>query len=194
MGNPVSLVDSGGIHLNMYHHVISEQVGIVLDDTTNSQALAYTQALTGPQILIEFPTLEDIREEFGYNVIINKAELILPVNQELYDEVFYTSPSNLGLYDNVTKYFLIDDGLILNYFGGVLDNVNYQYMFNVGNHIHEYMQGGADTLFSKKFILFPSKVISPVEPIQSTPGRLVLNGGSSDNPPRLKIIYSEIPE
>ncbi len=194
VGNTASAYDTIGMNLNMYHNILSDDISSVLNDTINSQSLVYTQALTGPYAQVYFPTLDDFREKFNYNIIINKAELILPINQELFDDVTYTSPVYMGLFDNVSKTYLLDDGLIAYYFGGILDADNYQYKFNIGNHLHEYMRGGSDTLFSKKYILFPSEATSPVEYLKTSPGRVVLNGGNSNEAPSLRILYSIIPE
>jgi len=194
VGNTNSPYDTIGVNLSMYHEILADDISAVLNDTINSQPLVYTQALAGPFAQIYFPTLDNFREKFNYNVIINKAELILPINQDFFDNVTYTSPVYMGLFDNASKTYLLDDGLISYYFGGILDEENYQYKFNIGNHIHEYMRGGSDTLFSKKYILFPSEATSPVEYLKTLPGRVVLNGGSSNDAPSLRILYSTIPE
>lgn len=196
VGNPGYIIDSANIvNLGMYQNIPGSNVAAVLDDTINSQSLAYIQSLAAYDILVDFPTLEDFRREFNNNIIINKAELIFSINQELYDADTYSSPGNLGLFDNISKTYLADDGLIPYYFGGYIDINNYQYKFNVGNHIHSYMRGNSDTLTSTRYILFPSKSPNPaVSYIQTLPSRVVLNGGNSAEVPSLKILYSVLEE
>jgi len=195
IGNPAIMLDSSDVvNLSMFQSIPGDDVAAILDDTLNSQSIVYIQSLAGPNVLIDFPTLENFGKKFGDNIVINKAELILPVNQELYDDITFVPPRNLGLYDHVSKSFLADDGLLSYYFGGVLDTVNYQYKFNVGNHIHEYLHSDSDTLFSKKYILFPSKATTPVYYLETLPRRIVLNGRNSAEKPSLKIMYSLMPE
>ncbi|MGD2033646.1 MAG: DUF4270 family protein [Bacteroidales bacterium] len=197
IGNPEYVLDSADVvNLGMYQNIPSDDITAVLDDTVNSQPVAYLQSLTGPYVLVDFPGLDGLLESFDDNVVINKAELTFPINRELYDDTYtYQAPANLGLFDNVSKSYLADDGLVSYYFGGFRDTTDFEYMFNVGNHIHYYMRGRSDTLYSSRYILFPSRVPnSLVYPSKTVPSRVVLNGGSSSEPPTLKIIYSLIPE
>jgi hypothetical protein len=82
----------------------------------------------------------------------------------------------------------------LSYFGGILDLDNYQYKFNVGNHIQRYLLEESDTLYSNKYLLFPSKGSTPADMIETYPAKIILNGSDSDIVPTLKLIYSIIPD
>lgn len=194
VGNPsiIWINDSSEItNLGMYHYTLSSDVATVLGDTVNSQSLAYIQSLTGPNVLIEMPTVRDFLEGFEDHLVIHKAEIRLPLNQDLFDNEFFKSPSSLGLVNSVSKSFLKDDNQSPYYFGGGLDVENYIYMFNVGNDLHDYLKNESDSI--KKYLLFPSQTTVPVTLNEILPGRVVLNGGNyTSDPPTLKILYSLI--
>jgi hypothetical protein len=194
VGNPAVIwnQDTAEVkNLGMYQNTFSADVADVLDDTINSKSLAYIQSLTGPNVMIEMPTLQDFLGGFEDNLVIHKAEMKLPVNMELYDSVQYESPDNLGLVNSVSKTFLHDDLPIPYYFGGGLDEGSYVYMFNIGNDLNEFINDESDSL--KKYLLFPANKTTPVTLNEILPGRVVLNGGNTiSDPPTLKIIYSLI--
>ena len=192
IGNPLIIWDGDSVtSLNMYQFDLSADITSILNDTVNSQPLAYIQSLTGPNTLIEMPTLKDFLTGFKDDLVIHKAELRLPVNQEFFDNEFFKSPGSLGLVNSVSKTFLEDDLPIPYYIGGGLDATNYIYMFNVGNDLNEYMKDDSESI--KKYLLFPSNRTMPVTLNEIVPGRVVLNGGNNvTDTPTLKILYSLI--
>ncbi len=195
LGNPAIIWNEDSIvNLGMYQKTFSNEVASILNDTVNSQSLAYVQSLTGPNVMVEMPGLRDFLKGFEDNLVIHKAEIKLPLNQEVYDNEYYKSPSSLGLVNSVSKTYLEDDLPITYYFGGGLDKNNYVYMFNVGNDLNEFMKDESDSI--KKYLLFPSNRTMPVSRNEIVPGRVVLNGGNniSDHAPTLKIFYSLITE
>lgn len=192
IGNPLIIWNGDSVtSLNMYQSELSADITEILNDTVLSQPLAYIQSLTGPNVLVEMPTLRDFLGGFEDNLVIHKAELRLPIDEESFDNEFYKSPSSLGLVNSVSKTFLKDDLPISYYFGGGLDATNYKYMFNVGNDLNEFIKDESDT--TKKYLLFPSNMTIPVSLNEIVPGRVVLNGGNAmTDPPTLKILYSLI--
>jgi len=193
IGNPLIIWNEDSVtSLNMYQSNLSDSITYILNDTTNSQPYAYIQSLTGPNALVEMPTLRDFLEGFEEDLVIHKAELRLHIDQETYDNEFFKSPGSLGLVNSVSKTFLQDDlALLPYYFGGGLDEDNYIYMFNIGNDLNEFMKDETDT--TKKYLLFPSNRTIPVSLNELVPGRVILNGGNNvTNPPSLKITYSLI--
>jgi len=194
LGNPDSEIDSGGIHLNLYRSISNTKLERILNDTVNIYGSAYVQALTGPKVYIKLPTIDDMRDSLNNRVSVNRAQLILPFDPVIFDrdKELYPPPSNLGIYDSKTNSAIIDDALAENHLGGSLDTNNYQYVLNIGNHIHGYLRNDTSS-FSNAFYLFAAKG-SPVTYLEYTPARVVLNGSTSSRPPFVRIIYSIIPE
>ena len=194
LGNPKSDIDSGGVHLNLYRNIASDNMASVLDDTIDLSGRTYIQALSGPRSYLKLPALEQFREEIGHSISVNYAQLIIPFDSVIYnrDKEKYPPPRNLGIIDSRTNEQIIDDTWAENYLGGFLDTVHYEYRMNMGNHVHLFMQDEENT-YGTTFYLFPSKG-SPVEIIEFTPSRILINGSTSADPPKLRIVYSVIPD
>lgn len=194
LGNSETNTGSGGV-LNLYRSTLSPNVEQVFNDTLNLSSHAYLQSLTGPRIYLRIPSLVDLRKTLGNSASVNFAHLILPFDSSNYerDKDRYAAPTSLGILEADSSSAIIDDTWAENYLGGGLDTINYQYKLNLGNHVHEFLRDDESEL-GTDFYLFPSKGSSPVLPISFTPSRIVLNGSTSANPPKLRIVYSIIPE
>jgi hypothetical protein len=194
LGYPESEIDSGGVHLNLYRSTLNSKLSELLNDTITSYKSAYVQSLTGPKVYIKIPSLVTMRDTLNNAVSVNRAQLILPIDKEIFDrdKKKYSPPLNLGIFDSKTNSAIVDDELVENYLGGGIDTSNCQYVFEIGNHVHKYLRSDTSSL-SNGFYLFAAKG-SPVSYLKYTPARVVLNGSTSDRPPFVRIIYSKIPE
>jgi hypothetical protein len=191
-------------HVNMYKNIPGPEVNNVLNDTLKINPEAYIQALAGTQVLARIPGLKQKRKEFGYNMVINKAELIFPLNKT-YLTNLYKPPYLLGITvkDSLENKRVIDDGLRTGYINGLYDSVRYQYTINIGNQVHEYLRDQSGSSYGDSFYIFAadwvyiytiSQVSLTTYSLQS-PGRVVLNNfDSPDRRPFLRIIYSKMPE
>jgi hypothetical protein len=200
IGNPQSVIDTGGVYLNMYRNTLSANVAAVFNDTINQFSKAYIQSLSGPQVFVKLPTLSALREEIGNSVSVIRAQLILPVEMESYlrDEDIYSPPYRLGLLDGSSEDPILDDRLIENYLGGYIDTTStddYRYVLNIGNHLHEFLRDESSTL-SNTFYLFAASpdLTNTVQYIRDRPARIVLRGSTSSNPPFVRMVYSKITE
>ncbi len=193
LGNPDSDFDEGGAHLNLYRSTLNAKLQQLVNDTITSYSSAYVQSLAGTKVYVKLPTLAALRETLNNSVSVNRAQLILPVDSVrfLRDKELYPPPVHLGIYDSKSNTAILDDQLVENYLGGYFDSDNYQYVLNIGTHIHEYLRDDNSTL-SDAFYLFASKG-SPVTYVEYTPSRVVLNGRKTSRPPFVRIIYSKIP-
>ena len=191
------------VHINMYTGTLSPEVNTVMGDTLNIHPFAYIQALYGPKVLVKFPTLPELRNQLGGQIIVNKAELILPFDKEKEDTIDkFNAPPYLGVHDKLTNNIINDDGLIVGYIGGIYNSTKNEYRINIGNHIHSYFQdvAGAKTsnelyLFAADFMYASSTSTVPITIYSlKTPGRGVLYNTNTTTPPLLKIIYTKIPK
>ncbi len=194
LGNPESSIDGGGTHLNLYRSILNNKVEQLLNDTVNSYSSAYIHSLAGTKVYVKLPTLSLMRDTLENAVSVNRAQLVLPFDSLRFNrdiEKKYTPPFSLGLYDSKTNSPILDDELAENHLGGYIDVNNYQYVLNIGNHIHEFLRDDNSTL-SDAFYLFAAKG-SPVTHLKYTPCRVVLNGSTSSRKPYIRIVYSKIP-
>ena len=184
-----------GVHLNMYRNIPSNQLEEVINDTITPQSSVYIQSLSGTKIYVKMPSLAAIRDTLDTLVAIsvNRAQLILPINEEIYnrDKQLYSPPARLGIFDSKSNYALYDN-YAENHIDGYLDFDNYQYVLNIEEHIHEYLRNDTNS-FSNTFYVFAGSG-TPVIPLVYTPARIVLNGSEADRKPYVRLIYSEIPK
>ena len=195
LGNPDSEYDDGGSHLNLYKSILNSKLQNIVNDTITSYKSAYVESLAGTKVYIKIPALSAMRDSLNNAVSVNRAQLILPIDSVIFnrDNKEYPPPAGLGIYDSKTNSAIIDDEIAENYLGGFLDIEKYEYVMNIGNHIHQYLRDDNSTL-SDAFYLFAAKG-SPVTNIIYTPSRVVLNAGASPRRrPYVRIIYSKIPE
>ncbi len=163
-----------------FHNVKHNYNGTIIENTVsqnnsdNNQL--FIQSLGGLNSVLTIPSLSSLRDS---NVIVNKAEIILPC--EYYDYSELPPSSNLFLSrkgPNNNDEFLPDffDGKL----GGEFDTQNNIYTFNITRHVNEVMSGKApnDTLK-----IFPSGG-------GVTANRTVLNGFSSINRNKAKAIIT----
>ncbi len=208
LGNPDSEIDSGGVHLNIYRNALSADLAAALDDTVSLEDHAYIQSLTGPQVYVKIPGLSALRDSLEGLASVNRAQLILPLDMDIYEEDkdLFATPYMLGLFDSKSNSAVIDFSLAENHLGGKLDSSdmeNCKYIINLENHIHNYLRN-SDSDLSNSFYLFAATVeeettssgikVQYLRYIKYNPVRAILNGSSSSNPPYLRIVYSKLNE
>jgi hypothetical protein len=106
----------------------------------------YIQSLAGTRIRANFPHLRELNELGG--VAINKAELVVPVNEESLDD--FALPSILSV-NNInagdSALVIIDsfepDGI--SYYGGTYDSENQEYVFNIARHLQSILNNPEET-------------------------------------------------
>lgn len=195
MGNPNSAVDTGGVHLNLYSNDLTPEVEGVIDNFEVLHHRAFINSLSGPRVLVKIPALEQLRQEYEGEISVNFAHLIIPFDPDIYnrDKDLYTPPNKLGVYDSGLNSPILDDQLAENHLGGDLDDENYHYQFNIGNHVNAYLRS-EESIYSNSLYLFAAKG-SPVTNFKFTPSRIILQQDSSINKsPKIRIVYSIIPK
>ncbi len=162
-----------------FHQVTHDFSGTDIENNiTNSlgQDAFYIQCLGGVNATLAIPSLKNFIDS---NIIINKAEIILPYQYYNYD--IHTPPSNLFLTrqnDEGLSQFLPD--FFESNPGGTADNLLKQYKFNITRHVNEILAGQAsnDTL----------KIIPSGAGISAN--RVVLNGMQSSKKDKAKLLLT----
>ena len=163
-----------------FHQVTHDFSGTdIIDNISNpsfGQDLFYIQCLGGVNGTISIPSLDYLLDS---NVIVNKAEVILPYQYYNYD--IHTPPSNLFL---TRKNSDGNDEFLPDFFesnsGGAADNDLKQYKFNITRHVNEILGGKTpnDTL----------KVIPSAAGISAN--RVILNGMQSSKKDKAKLLLT----
>jgi hypothetical protein len=191
-------------HVNMFKNIPGPEINKVLNDTLKINPEAYIQALAGTQVLARIPGLKQKRTEYGYHMVIQKAELIFPINKSYLNDL-YKPPYLLGIFvrDSLANKRVYDDGLLSKYLNGLYDSIRFQYTLNIGNQVHAYLRDRSGSSYGDSFYIFAADKVY-IYSVSSTPlttysiqspGRVVLNNADSpDRKPYLRLIYSKMPE
>lgn len=151
-------------------------------------SLMYIEGLAGSGGRISFPDLQ-LWQNKGDSITINKAELILPVENIFYPALTSDDyPPKLSLYtvgaDSSYQFpydYLIDNSGT--YFNGNYDVTRKAYIFNIGFHLQSYISGKIEN----------SDMVLSSRKTNSAANRVILKGGSAVNSPvKLKVIYTEL--
>ncbi len=164
------------------HDYTGTPVEAALNTPSLGQQFFYAQTMSGVRGVLKIKGIDDIKN-LG-NVIINKAELYLPVQYYTTDP-YSVSANTFVFYKNSDggESVLIDQLASFTVYGGAYDNTAKAYKFNIGRHIQQVVKGDLDNL---GFVLNTSG--SSV-----SGGRIVFSGQDSPNreKPYLKIYYTK---
>jgi len=149
-------------------------------------SLLFLQGMSGTNVVLEFPYVTDLD-----NIVVNKAELELPIIRLDEDEDVYT-PTTQIIVSEVQEdgsFRVIDDvTLAINrigtdrfsqLFGGGAESDNV-YRLNISAHFQDMIRG-----------LVTNKIVITTFPKAEQAARSVLGGpGNSDKPTKLKLTYT----
>ncbi len=153
---------------------------IIDEDLVQGDSLLFLQSLGQVRTDIFLPFVDDLLDEVW---LINKAELVVPVEQDLINELFFV-PSQLLLHRKreeggltpVTDYAMGPE-----YFGGQFDETNSRYVFNITQYFQDLIDGKHPNL---GLALTPFRA-------HERPGRVVFHGpGRVEEPMKLILYYS----
>jgi len=153
---------------------------IIDEDLSQGDSLLFLQSLGQVRTDIFLPFVDDLLDEVW---LINKAELVVPVETEFINELFFVPPQLLllrhredGGLTPVTDY-----RMGLEYFGGRFDETNSLYVFNITQYFQELIDGKHPNL---GLALTPFRA-------HERPGRVVFHGpGRLEQPMKLILYYS----
>ncbi|MEQ8625333.1 MAG: DUF4270 domain-containing protein [Vicingaceae bacterium] len=137
-------INSSSVRFNTFEHDFSNgAVQMNLSDGGKDSIYSYTQAMAGVETVITFP---DLKQRFqDERIVVNKAELVLPVASGSY--------ANFGLAQTMTLasrdasgllQFIPDNDPRLEtpaYFGGSYIESENEYRFNIARYIQGYING-----------------------------------------------------
>lgn len=128
-------INSLSVRFNTFEHDYSgSEVGSHLGQAETDSIYTYTQAMGGVETLISFPNL--VEQYKDSNIVVNKAELILPAAGGSYANFGFASSLILANKDaNGNLEFIPDYFEEESYFGGFYDPITQSYRFNVGRYV-----------------------------------------------------------
>lgn len=160
------------------HEALRAQV--VDGDPGTADSLLFLQSLGQLRADIQFPHLDDL---IGQTWLINKAELIVPVEKELSSSLFPEPTQLILLRENEDgELVLIEDYMQgVDYFGGVFDQDRNRYVFNISQYFQKLIDGEHPNTGLSIMISRGHERMS----------RVVLNGpGREEEPMQLILYYS----
>ena len=134
-------INSSSVRFNTFEHDYSgSEVGNQLAQATPDSIFTFTQAMAGVESLISFPTLvEDFKDS---NIVVNKAELILPAAGGSYAKFGYATSLIVASKDAGGNLQFIPDYFEgESYFGGFFDPITQSYRFNIGRYVQGLLNG-----------------------------------------------------
>ncbi len=173
-------------HFSKIEHFGFEDVhealrGQVIDqDLSLGDSLLFLQALGQVRTDIFFPFLDDLLDE---SWLINKAEMVIPVDEGFVSQIFPAPPQLLLLRhrEEGGLGFVTDYALGFDYFGGQYNAENNQYVFNITQYFQQLVDGTYPNL---GMALMTSRA-------HDRPERIVLHGpGRKEEPMQLILYYS----
>lgn len=171
---------------NHFSHNYSNAVVDLKDQMNNpdmnSNQKLYLQTRAGVKIHINFPTIKDLINP--YPIVINKAELVFPIDETDNSAMIYPVPPRLVLatYNEKGEYAFLPDYSDPR-FGGDYNKVNKEYRFNITRYVQSLLREGN---IDRGLVLFISGSSARAD-------RLVLTGtANSSKKPKLLISYTVI--
>jgi hypothetical protein len=133
---PVTCLD--GVHTAFSHEFSPEVTDALTGGTASGANTFYIQSMASLRAKIEIPHLKELNQ-LGY-VAINKAELLIPIDQSVVSE--YGVPTSLfvtGIDSGDAAVFVVDQFEGPDYYGGVYDSENKEYIFNIARHLQSIL-------------------------------------------------------
>ncbi|UTW64414.1 DUF4270 family protein [bacterium SCSIO 12741] len=155
------------------------EVGMALDNPAAGQQTVYVQTLGGTNVEIKVPNIKKLKENGP--VVINKAQLILPVKTNT--AVPYAPIPQLFVFGLTAdgEAFRVPDWTET-FYGGVLDD-NFEYKFGLNRYFQAVLNGD----FEDNGLI--------VMDLGEYNGRSIINGpASADRPMKLVVSYTPVNE
>ena len=133
------MTNNGASASTYFEHEFSSLISNAVADSTVAGAnTLYVQSMAGVRMKLEIPHLRELRKLGA--VAINKAELIVPIDESVVTD--YSIPSSLSVTavkEDGGLTFVTDFFESADYYGGVYDADNKQYVFNLARHIQSIL-------------------------------------------------------
>jgi Domain of unknown function (DUF4270) len=161
------------------------------------QEKVFIQPMAGLRTRITIPYLNTLFH--GQKVVINKAELILPVDPASFsgaDSIYAPIARLIINCPDSLKYSNVPDDFFegLNYFGGDYLSATKEYRFNIARYVQQVLNGKIENqpLFINCYNVRVGYSFSDT-PRRTTANRVVLQGGKKSNLSRMRLKISYTP-
>lgn len=137
---PFDIDNRNALFTDVDHNFSQELIDAMNGGTAVGAQKLYIQSLAGTRIRLSFPHLKKLTELGA--VAINKAEIILPIDEASQDDFGLPSILTVNSINAGDSAFLLIDSFEpdgLDYFGGVYDSDEKQYVFNVARHLQDIL-------------------------------------------------------
>lgn len=129
-----NIVNPNGIHTRFQHEFPSEITTAVADSTDAGANTLYIQSMAGLRMKLDIPYLTELNQLGA--VAINKAELVVPIDESVITEFGYPEKLNItGIDSSGNSTILTDFFEGTDYYGGVYDSENKEYVFNIARYV-----------------------------------------------------------
>ncbi len=131
--------NTDGVHTAFHHEYAPTAIPSAIADSTITGAnRLYIHSMAGTRMKVELPHLRELNNLGA--VAINKAELVVPLDVDIIDE--FGVPNNLQVTvidSSGNPIFPVDFFEGSDYYGGVYDSENKQYIFNIARHLQSLL-------------------------------------------------------
>lgn len=174
-------INTNSVRFNNYSHSFTNSaVGSAINDGQEDSLFLYSSGMAGVQSEITFPGLKD--RFAGEAIVVNKAELVLPLANGSYlksgfaDRLILASKNSAGDLEFLPDFFEGE-----NYFGGSYDLSRNAYVFGINRYIQSLISGNSNS----------QALVILVEGSAVTPERAAILGPAQINEKiRLNLYYS----
>ncbi|MFP4064273.1 MAG: DUF4270 domain-containing protein [Bacteroidales bacterium] len=159
----------------------SLQAQVEHEEFAEGDSLLFVQSLGVTRAHVYMPYLDDLKDLQG--VVINKAELLVPVQEGFATDDLPETEDMLLLRfrEDGNLSFISDYHVGSSYFGGELDKENMEYRFNISQYVQDLMNG----VYENRGLTIVASDVS------EGASRVVLRGpGRQENPMRMVIYYT----
>ncbi len=132
------------IKFNKFEHYNYQDASQILKDQINGNkslgdSLLYMQSLAGLAVKLKFPYLQNWYSKG--NILINRAELVIPVEEDGTYIDDYFAPTALGLAgnDSASNYYRLIDSYSATFFGGSYNKTKKEYSFNITRQLQHFL-------------------------------------------------------
>ncbi len=175
--------NSFGIHSTFSHEFPMEILSAIDDSTVTGATRLYVQSMSGLRMKVKIPHLRELRELGA--VAINKAELIVPVDQSVITEFGLPTALQITGIDSAGRAInLLDVVEGSDYYGGTYDSGKKQYVFNIARHLQSLLNS-PETIDYGLYIVNSGNAVNARRGVFSGPQH-------PDSPMKLRMTYTII--
>lgn len=132
--------NNNAVYTQVSHQFSTEVADAMTGGYLSGEQKLYVQSLAGTRIRLSFPHIRQLNELGA--VAINKAEIVLPVDETSLDDFGLPPILTVNSISAGDSAFVIEDQFEPNgidYYGGIYDSDNQEYVFNVARHLQSIL-------------------------------------------------------